>query len=472
MVTRPERQLIRIGEISARSTVSRQRFTVLQNFRNNFGWTGTFLILFLGTFPVSAAVLTHGPLVGGVDHQSVKISVRTDVAAEARIQYSTSDGSCAPPQVTAPVVTQQAADFTAIIELTGLCPVTQYFYSVLVDGVPQVLPFSPSFATFPDPTESVPFTFTVLADLRGDNDVPSVPAPAYAKAASENPAFVMQIGDFDHRGPRALKAMRKMHKEVRGAETPSGLDFLNAIACCFPFFHVWDDHDYGPDNGDKTFSRKAEALQAFKEYYPTPPLANPSAGIWHSFRYGQAEFFMLDLRSQRDPNSTVDDATRSMLDGDNIANGQKDWLKNGLLGSTAKWKFLVSSVTFNRNSGKRFDAWMGFLSERTELVDFITSNNISGVIVLSADIHSGGGIDNGSNSDFPEVTVPHTNLDRTGKGTCVGVGCRPIFWSEGIVSGAEVTGGYAVVTVTTNPDQVMLQTKDDNGVIGVEFSVE
>src|SRR5687768_17705662 len=39
------------------------------------------------------------------------------------------------------------------------------------------------------------------------------------------------------------------------------------------------------------------------------------------------------------------------------------------------------------------------------------SNQIGGVIVVSADLHSGGGIDNGSNAGLPEITVPHTNLN-------------------------------------------------------------
>ena len=36
---------------------------------------------------------------------------------------------------------------------------------------------------------------------------------------------------------------------------------------------------------------------------------------------------MLDLRSQRDVNTDVDDANKSMLDGDNIADSQKEWLE-------------------------------------------------------------------------------------------------------------------------------------------------
>ena len=45
-----------------------------------------------------------------------------------------------------------------------------------------------------------------------------------------------------------------------------------------------------------------------------------------------------------------------MLDGDNIANGPKEWLKSPLLNSTATWKFIVSTVPFNPTT-KPADAW-------------------------------------------------------------------------------------------------------------------
>jgi hypothetical protein len=231
---------------------------------------------------------------------------------------------------------------------------------------------------------------------------------------------------------------------------------------------MWDDHDYGKDNADKRFAGKVSARRAFEEYYPTPPMPNPNVGLWHSFRYGQAEFFLMDLRSQRDPDYDPDDAAHSMLDGDNIVDGQKDWLKNGLLASTARWKFLISTVSFNRNSGKRDDSWMGFLIERTEIVNFIRSHDISGVILVSGDLHSGGMIDNGANSDFPEISVSHTNLNRGGIGPCTGVGCRD-FWAVGTISGADSDGGYALIRVGTSPDTVTLQAKDGTGAVLLEY---
>lgn len=71
---------------------------------------------------------------------------------------------------------------------------------------------------------------------------------------------------------------------------------------------------------------------------------------------------------------------------------------------------------------------MTYIEERTELVDFIEANRIAGVVIISGDIHSGGAIDNGTNSDFPELSVPFANLGFANVGHGI--------WSEGLIPGA------------------------------------
>jgi len=138
-----------------------------------------------------------------------------------------------------------------------------------------------------------------------------------------------------------------------------------------------------------------------------------------------------------------------MLDGDLIADDQKDWIKAGLLNSTATWKFIVSSVPWNPTVQKP-DAWAGYQTERTELMDYITTNSIHNVIVISGDIHTGGAIDDGTNADLPEMNVPHFNdpVPMFGSG-CTAPDCGT--WSEGIFTGVDNPGlGYVTVNGNTS----------------------
>jgi alkaline phosphatase D len=284
----------------------------------------------------------------------------------------------------------------------------------------------------------------------------------------------MQIGDFDHRDPGnrppvvTIDNWRTMHRDMLG-DYASGRDLAVHIAPFFPIYHIWDDHDYGGNNEDRTAEWKPLATQAFREYFPLPPLPNPDGGLWYSFRYAQAEFFMLDLRSQRDPDDLLDGPDKSMLDGGRISNGQKQWLEAGLLASTARWKFIVSSSAWNPHS-KQVDSWVLYQFEQQELVNFIQSNNITGVIIISGDLHTGGAIDNGTNSYFPEISVPTTNVHQ--QLDCTGDYCGT--WSEGIFVGAD-PAGYALITVQHDPgsgaDTVILRAKAEDGSLRLEYSV-
>jgi alkaline phosphatase D len=321
---------------------------------------------------------------------------------------------------------------------------------VLVDDVVQNTGLVHKFKTFP--SGSATFTFAVFADVAPNDRA----ALAYMNAKNDGALFALQIGDLDHRDPSSLAACRTMHRDMKDPSNLHGDDFATHILSKMAVVHVWDDHDYCGNDEDKDCSNKANALQAFDEHWVTYARPNASEGLWHSFEVGDAEFFVLDLRSQRDANTDTDNSDKSMLDGDEITDDQKDWLKDGLNNSSATWKFIVSSVTGNPTARPAADdAWKSFSTEREELQDYIEDNSITGVIMLTGDLHTGGAIDDGTNNGFslPELCVPHTNL-LTGNTLKLGT------WSEGVTSGAK---GYGLVTVSSS--SVVLEVYAANGTL-------
>jgi alkaline phosphatase D len=392
------------------------------------------------------ATLTKSPIVGGVTSGEAKINCRTDSAADIAIEYA-ENKNFRNSLVTPAVGSLAANDYAVTIDLVGLGADTAYWYRVLVDGVIQDTGYVQRFRTFPSGSQA--FKFAVFADVAPQDKV----AACYQSGKNDGALFALQIGDCDHRNPSALAEMRAMHHDMCDPSKSHGGDFTQHITSKMCVSHVWDDHDYGGNDTDKTFAGRADALKAFEEHWPTYDRPNTD-GIWYSFVCGDAEFFMLDTRSQRDPNTAVDDANKSMLDGDSIIDGQKQWLKDGLLASTATWKFLVSTVTANTSARPAStDLWRSFSTERDEIRDFIANNGISNVIVISGDIHTGGAVDDGSNSglNLPEISVPHTNLN---KGNTKNLGT----WSEGVTSGSK---GYALISVSTT--SVTLEAKSETG---------
>ncbi|MFQ5864385.1 MAG: sulfatase-like hydrolase/transferase [bacterium] len=431
--------------------------------------------------------LTHGPMVGAVTDSSAKVWFRVKPEAEVRVLFAADPEFDEEPRSTPAVTTTAENDYTGTITLTGLVENTTYYYRILIDNADHTPTPQPQFKTFPAHASSV--RVGILTDIKTS---PNSAAPAIEKLSAENPDFVLVLGDWDHRNVSNLEEMRKMHQETRGDEKASGATFRANILYKFPVAHVWDDHDYDGNNGDKTFANKDEAIQAYDEYWPGYERPNPEAGIWYKLNYGElVEVFMLDLRSQRDLNTYLDpryipddqsganrdelrnDPCRSMLDGDecpeNDPKGQKQWLKDGLLNSQAKWKILASTVPWNKTTVKD-DAWWDFQAEQTELLAFIRDNNITGVVVVSGDIHTGGALDDGTHAGIPEMNVPSTNLSSASTscrlhGPRTETSCGE--WTHGFrPDGA----GYGLISIT--PEVALLEARDETGAVVFDLSID
>lgn len=405
--------------------------------------------------PSGPPALSHGPVVGAVTSNSARVFVRTNQPASVTLQYATT-ADLSDAVISAAQATVASHDFSTQIELDHLQSDTTYYLNVLVNNVPQFRTPYPQFKSFPTAGAPMPFKFVIV------NDFFWFPATTFDKASAEQPDFVVIGGDFSHNNPTTLAEKRDLFK-MRYTASDKSADFVKAILDRFTVAHFWDDHDFGANNSDKTYPQKELSLQVLQEFFPTYPLSQ--YGDWQKFSYGAADFFLLDARMERDPDDTPDSPTKSMLDGNHLgANGQYDWLTQGLLHSTATWKFIFSPVPFNPTVPKD-DSWEGYPDERTKLVNFIRDNKISGIILLSGDLHAGG-LDDGTHSDFPEMVVPSPN----GQHCLTAPG--PGKWSEGAYArpSDEPCNGYGVVTVQTNPNRVLLQVKNESGDVMLEKS--
>jgi alkaline phosphatase D len=377
--------------------------------------------------PAGAAAPAQGPMIGALDVDAASVWARWDVPGTARVRYRPT-GS--PTFIDGPSATIEAAhDFTAHFRLAGLKANTAYVYTL--DFTPDNgEPSSSPNAWFRTPVKlPTSLRFTVLADFMTKEKA----APALRMAATPRPAFALVIGDLDHSDPARLTGtkeyrpvdeadavlanLRQMRRAMRDPARPVGADFVKAFITSktaqqpqMPLYYVWDDHDFCMNGADAGCPFGAQARQVYAEYFlPADdngltggPGCEAQTGVWQRFAHGKlAEFFLLDARSNRGPVGT------SMLGA-----CQKKWLLDGLARSTATWKFIVSPVTFNPGT-KPWDAWGAFAAERAELLDFIRERGITGTMVLSGDIHSGGALDDGANAGLPEASAPHANMPAT-----------------------------------------------------------
>src|SRR5690606_40030006 len=80
-----------------------------------------------------------------------------------------------------------------------------------------------------------------------------------------------------------------------GADARQGR-FYRAV----PIAYVWDDHDYGPNNSDRTHVGRAAAATVYREIVPHYPLhaGSGDAPIYQSWQIGRSEEHTSELQSR------------------------------------------------------------------------------------------------------------------------------------------------------------------------------
>lgn len=194
------------------------------------------------------------------------------------------------------------------------------------------------------------------------------------RALARGPAdFVVWMGDFGYfDGRESPEEYRELWLQQQRAIGIS--DALRGAPSVFTL----DDHEVTNNFDPETIAPEhvAVAMQAFFDHTPIRPDA--PGRVWRSWRYGAAvEVFVLDCRTERKPSL-----------GLYISRAQMDWLKAGLSASTATWKLIVNSVPISEYPPfQTGDRWLGYPEQRSELMDFITGEGLSGVLFLAGDVH-------------------------------------------------------------------------------------
>ena len=111
----------------------------------------------------------------------------------------------------------------------------------------------------------------------------------------------------------------------------------------------------------------------FKEMWPNQPQADEKEGIYFNFKHKEAEFFMLDGRYFKVPDSQL------------LGEKQMQWLLEKLKTSDAKFKFIVSGVQVLCDGG--YENFRKYPAEFEQLMTFLSENKIEGVIFTSGDVH-------------------------------------------------------------------------------------
>jgi alkaline phosphatase D len=334
--------------------------------------------------------LQSGPMLGYTDLRETAIWVQTKRAATVQVRYS-EQGSNGPAQLTEAVQTTKAKAFTAHLIADEVLPGKRYTYTVLVDGKPVALPYPTTFQTQPlwqHRTEPPSFTFAVGSCTYVNEppyDRPGTPYGAgyeiFTSMAAKKPDFMLWTGDNTY--TREVDWNTRTGVLKRYTHTRSVPEMQPLLANSHNYA-IWDDHDYGPNDSDRSFWLKPVTLEAFKLFWANPNYIFEE-GCTGTFVWNDCQFFLLDDRTFRAP----DDQPDGGANGPSKAYfGQKQltWLLDALRYSKASFKFIVTGGQII-NPAAIFENYATYATERTQLLAALAEAQIPGVLFLTGDRH-------------------------------------------------------------------------------------
>ncbi len=163
--------------------------------------------------------------------------------------------------------------------------------------------------------------------------------------------------------------------------------FYQKFMAAMPQYGIWDDHDYGPNDVGKSYILKEESRNIFKNYMLNPSYGEDGKGIYTKLSYSDVDIFLTDDRYFRSEDE-MPDSIDGMANKSKTFFGQQqmEWLQNALQFSDATFKIIVvgSQVL---NPINPYEGMTKYAFERQQLLQFIASQKIKGVLFFSGDRH-------------------------------------------------------------------------------------
>jgi len=203
--------------------------------------------------------------------------------------------------------------------------------------------------------------------------------PMWSVIESHQPDLFLWTGDVVYADTTDVDKMRAKYQQQ--LDRPEYIQFTKNVEVT----GIWDDHDFGINNGGKNNPIKAQAQQIFLNFIgePADSVRRSQEGVYTSATYGSGEntvkIFLLDARYHRD----LTGSGRADILGD----AQWQWLESEIKSSTAAVNIFVSGVSVMSRQIPFAEEWNDFKWSRKKLFAIVHKHQIPGVLFLTGDRH-------------------------------------------------------------------------------------
>ena len=216
------------------------------------------------------------------------------------------------------------------------------------------------------------------------------PVPIFDAILARNPELFLFLGDNIYGDTEDMAVMKGKYATL--GRKPG----FAALRKTCPLMAVWDDHDYGVNDGGADYAKREEAQKEFLDFWGDESDPRHEREGVHSARiFGpegrQVQVILLDTRYFRGPLKTgekrvggkyypSDDPSIPML-----GEVQWQWLEEELK-KPAEVRLIGSGIQIVPEAAGQ-ETWANLPHERQRLFDLIAKTKAEGVVLLSGDRH-------------------------------------------------------------------------------------
>jgi len=226
------------------------------------------------------------------------------------------------------------------------------------------------------------------------------PMPIWSAVRDFQPDVLLMLGDNIYGDTEDMAELRA--KYGRLAADPG----FAAVRAAVPIVAVWDDHDYGVNDGGREYPRRRESQQVFCDFFgiPADAAVRTQEGIHRSLVLGppgrRVQFICLDTRFHRSALESLPMAARvaervkgkgpyvPSADPEATVLGAAQWAwLAAALREPAELRIVLSSIQV-ASIEHGWEHWGNFPAERARLLATLRESGAEGVIIVSGDRHS------------------------------------------------------------------------------------
>ncbi len=237
--------------------------------------------------------------------------------------------------------------------------------------------------------QTIDFTQSLTTIALGSCNRQDRPQDMWPVIEQHQPQLWIWLGDNIYGDSEDMNVLLEKYQQQKNGEEYAAFRSKRAV------IGIWDDHDYGVNDGDKRYPKKEESKKLMLDFLDVPQNAavRNRPGAYQSYVFGEpgkrVKVLLLDGRSFRDELKKDTDGDRRYLpntSGDMLGEAQWKWLEKELTGSDAQVHLIGCGIQFIPEE-HGYEKWANFPAARDRLFKLLEKTQAAHTLLLSGDRH-------------------------------------------------------------------------------------